>query len=79
MCLEFINDLEIYSEDLYDRLSPIILEINFFDNLREFNEEETKLGLEMLQTICDNLLKREDKEYEEAQDMMREALYQILI
>ncbi len=59
--LEFINDSEISSEDLYDRFNHIYLEVHRYINLRNINEEERELGVKIIQTICKNLLRRKER------------------
>jgi len=58
--LEFINDSEISSEDLYDRLRVIYLEVLRYANLKKINEDEKNLGVNIIQTICKNLLSQKE-------------------
>lgn len=59
--LEFIYDLEISSENLYDRYRRIYLEVLKYSNLSEFKEEEKNVGVKIIQNICKNLLTRKER------------------
>lgn len=59
--LEFINNSEISSEDLYDRFNRIYWEVSQYRNLKEISEEEEEIGLKIIQTICKNLLIQKER------------------
>ncbi len=59
--LKFINNPDISSEDLYDRLRPLVLQVYKYYDIEKVNEEEDKMGEKIIQAICKSMAERNDR------------------